>query len=207
VRALIATDVAARGVHVDGVEAVVHFDPPEDHATYIHRSGRTARAGASGVVVSMWAPGSRRAVQTLQRGAGLDVELGAPDLTTLGDPKVAPERLETKRAETKRTETKRTDATRAETRRTPRERRTGRPAFEQVAPVHARTDAALTGTIVSYNAGKGFGFIDAGQGKDLFVHHSNLTANLTSKVRPGQRVRFEVREGRRGPEAVAVAAL
>ena len=48
VQALVATDVAARGVHVDDVAAVVHFDPPEDGSTYIHRSGRTARAGASG---------------------------------------------------------------------------------------------------------------------------------------------------------------
>ena len=53
VRSLIATDVAARGVHVDGVAGVVHFDPPQDAATYVHRSGRTARAGATGVVVSL----------------------------------------------------------------------------------------------------------------------------------------------------------
>ena len=48
--ALIATDVAARGIHVDDVTSVVHFDPPEDHKAYIHRSGRTARAGQGGVV-------------------------------------------------------------------------------------------------------------------------------------------------------------
>ena len=52
VEALVATDVAARGIHVEGVACVLHFDPPIDHKTYIHRSGRTARAGAQGVVVS-----------------------------------------------------------------------------------------------------------------------------------------------------------
>ena len=53
VHALVATDVAARGIHVDGVASVVHYDPPEDHKAYIHRSGRTARAGEGGVVISL----------------------------------------------------------------------------------------------------------------------------------------------------------
>jgi len=53
---LVATDVAARGIHVDGVDVVIHYDPPEDHKAYLHRSGRTARAGEAGVAVmlSLW---------------------------------------------------------------------------------------------------------------------------------------------------------
>ena len=50
---LVATDVAARGLHIDAVDVVVHFDPPEDHKAYLHRSGRTARAGSAGLVVSL----------------------------------------------------------------------------------------------------------------------------------------------------------
>ena len=50
---LVATDVAARGLHIDGVDVVIHYDPPEDHKAYLHRSGRTARAGSTGVVVSL----------------------------------------------------------------------------------------------------------------------------------------------------------
>lgn len=50
---LVATDVAARGLHIDGVDVVIQFDPPDDHKTYLHRSGRTARAGASGIVVTL----------------------------------------------------------------------------------------------------------------------------------------------------------
>jgi len=50
---LVATDVAARGLHIDGVDCVMHWDPPEDHKAYLHRSGRTARAGSTGVVVSL----------------------------------------------------------------------------------------------------------------------------------------------------------
>ncbi|NNN02390.1 MAG: DEAD/DEAH box helicase [Acidimicrobiaceae bacterium] len=52
-RVLVATDVAARGLHIDGVDCVIHFDPPEDQKAYLHRSGRTARAGSTGVVVSL----------------------------------------------------------------------------------------------------------------------------------------------------------
>src|SRR5690606_39049078 len=52
-KALVATDVAARGIHVDDVDVVVHYDPPEDHKTYLHRSGRTARAGEAGLVVTL----------------------------------------------------------------------------------------------------------------------------------------------------------
>lgn len=53
VRALVATDVAARGLHIDALDLVVHFDPPSDHKHYLHRSGRTARAGATGTVISL----------------------------------------------------------------------------------------------------------------------------------------------------------
>jgi superfamily II DNA/RNA helicase len=72
VRSLVATDVAARGVHVSGVDAVVHYDPPADTATYIHRSGRTARAGATGVVVSLIDPATTQAAKRLQRSTGID---------------------------------------------------------------------------------------------------------------------------------------
>jgi superfamily II DNA/RNA helicase len=85
VQALIATDVAARGIHVDGVACVVHFDPPEDDKTYLHRSGRTARAGAQGVVVSFVRPNNRKDVKTLQRDLGLEQVVTEPDATLLGD--------------------------------------------------------------------------------------------------------------------------
>ncbi len=71
VQALVATDVAARGIHVDGVACVVHFDPPMDNATYVHRSGRTARAGATGTVVSFIAPDRQREASRMQRALGL----------------------------------------------------------------------------------------------------------------------------------------
>jgi superfamily II DNA/RNA helicase len=67
VQALVATDVAARGIHVDGVDCVVHFDLPADEKDYVHRSGRTGRAGATGFVVSMVVNDQVRAAKRLQR--------------------------------------------------------------------------------------------------------------------------------------------
>ncbi len=68
---LVATDIAARGIHVDDVGLVVHADPPAEHKAYLHRSGRTARAGNSGTVVTMMTGGQVRAVRELTRKAGI----------------------------------------------------------------------------------------------------------------------------------------
>jgi superfamily II DNA/RNA helicase len=75
VRVLVATDVAARGVHVDDVELVVHVDPPVEHKAYLHRSGRTARAGAAGTVVTLMLPEQRRDVKDILRKAQITVAL------------------------------------------------------------------------------------------------------------------------------------
>ncbi|WP_336646044.1 DEAD/DEAH box helicase [Microbacterium sp. USHLN186] len=79
VRVLVATDVAARGVHVDDVELVVHVDPPVEHKAYLHRSGRTARAGAAGTVVTLALPEQRRDVKDILRKAQITV--GIEDVT------------------------------------------------------------------------------------------------------------------------------
>src|SRR6266404_6004568 len=70
-RVLVATDVAARGIHVDDVDLVVQFDPPNDHKDYLHRSGRTARAGASGMVIALVERGQVRDLQRLHDAAGV----------------------------------------------------------------------------------------------------------------------------------------
>ncbi|WP_430867639.1 DEAD/DEAH box helicase [Demequina aurantiaca] len=72
-RVLVATDVAARGVHVDGVELVVHVDPPAESKAYLHRSGRTARAGSAGDVVTVVLPEQRRETEQLLRQAKITV--------------------------------------------------------------------------------------------------------------------------------------
>jgi superfamily II DNA/RNA helicase len=72
-RVLVATDIAARGVHVDGIELVVHIDPPAEHKAYLHRSGRTARAANAGDVVTVVLPEQRNDAQVLMRRAGIHV--------------------------------------------------------------------------------------------------------------------------------------
>ncbi|MFM9766738.1 DEAD/DEAH box helicase, partial [Streptomyces scabiei] len=72
VNALVATDVAARGIHVDGIDLVLNVDPAGDHKDYLHRSGRTARAGRSGTVVSLSLPHQRRQIFRLMEDAGVD---------------------------------------------------------------------------------------------------------------------------------------
>ena len=72
---LVATDVAARGIHVDDIDIVVHYDPPEDAKTYLHRSGRTARAGESGLVVTLVLWDQELEVRRMQRRLGLDLPI------------------------------------------------------------------------------------------------------------------------------------
>lgn len=71
VRALVATDVAARGLHIDDVDVVVHYDPADDEKSYLHRSGRTARAGADGVAVTLMLWNEENIVRAVQRRLGL----------------------------------------------------------------------------------------------------------------------------------------
>ena len=86
VRVLVATDVAARGVHVDDVELVIHVDPPTEHKAYLHRSGRTARAGSEGTVVTLTLPEQQQDVKKLMKAAGVDVSF---ERVTANSPLVA----------------------------------------------------------------------------------------------------------------------
>jgi superfamily II DNA/RNA helicase len=76
-RVMVATDVAARGLHIPDVDLVVHYDPPHDHKDYLHRSGRTARAGASGTVLSLVENSQRRKVARIHSDAGVTAETTA----------------------------------------------------------------------------------------------------------------------------------
>lgn len=73
ISALVATDIAARGIHVDAISLVVHADPPADAKDYVHRAGRTARAGASGTVITVVTPDQRAEVAALTGAAGVQV--------------------------------------------------------------------------------------------------------------------------------------
>jgi superfamily II DNA/RNA helicase len=93
-RVLVATDIAARGIHVDGIDLVIHADPPAEHKAYLHRSGRTARAGAEGVVITVQTPAQAADVRVLMRRAGVNplhasVSPGSALLRSLAGPPAA----------------------------------------------------------------------------------------------------------------------
>ncbi|MFE3329890.1 DEAD/DEAH box helicase [Streptomyces sp. NPDC059176] len=89
VNVLVATDVAARGIHVDGIDLVLNVDPAGDHKDYLHRSGRTARAGRSGTVVSLALPHQRRQIFRLMEDAGVDASRHIVGGAGAFDPEVA----------------------------------------------------------------------------------------------------------------------
>jgi len=104
VRVIVATDIAARGIHVDGIDLVIHADSPTEHKAYLHRSGRTARAGAAGTVVTLQTPAQATAVRDLMRKAGVvpltaTVTPGSALLRSIVGEPVAPVTLPVVRAE------------------------------------------------------------------------------------------------------------
>ncbi len=100
VEALVATDVAARGIHVDGVALVVHYDPPADHKDYIHRSGRTARAGEGGVVVSMVQRDQVKELKRFQQKINLSEPFTEPDVAGMRVLSPGPDRVRTAKRQT-----------------------------------------------------------------------------------------------------------
>jgi superfamily II DNA/RNA helicase len=124
---LVATDVAARGIHVDAVPLVVHYDPPADHTDYVHRSGRTGRAGADGHVVSLVGHEHVRTTKSMTRRLGLDAEISAPNVPSL----VLVDGVRRARADTPRQGRGRDDAaqaTRTRTHSRPGPAKSGRPS-------------------------------------------------------------------------------
>lgn len=177
VEVLVATDLAARGLHVDDVACVVHFDPPADLTDYTHRSGRTARAGATGTVVSLVASDQRRDVARLQRALGFPPRLTRPDRRALAHP------------------TATATATRPPTpsRADGRDRRT--------------MSTRATGTIKWFNSEKGYGCISREGGPDVFVHSSAIEGNGYRSLHEGEKVEFDVGSGKKGEEARNVRAI
>jgi superfamily II DNA/RNA helicase len=201
VDALIATDVAARGIHVDDVACVVHYDPPADVTDYTHRSGRTARAGAIGTVVSLVTPDQAADVARFQRKLGFPTRLAAPDHGALTGSD-ATTRIDARpRIDSRpsgRTATgngRRTGATR------PKPTRPG----EDRQP--SRSTTMPTGTVKWFNSEKGFGFIARERGDDVFVHFSSIDGSGYKSLEEGQRVEFEVGPGRKGEEARNVRVM
>ena len=178
VDALIATDVAARGIHVDDVACVVHYDPPHDAKDYTHRSGRTARAGARGTVVSLVGRDQTRDALKMQRE--LEIPGGIAKATDAALAALTPGAVQA--------------------------RSSGSVAAVTAAVAEQPTGESPQGTIKWFDTRKGFGFIECGREKDLFVHLSAFEPGA-AKPQEGQRVEFEIAPGRRGEQASRVRVL
>jgi len=176
VDALVATVVAARGIHVDDVACVVHFDPPAEAKDYTHRSGRTARAGATGMVVSLVDDEQRPAIAKLQRELRLRVGVDVPG---------------TRAPVTRTAEVAETDSIDTE----------GPDIDHDVA-----TGDRRIGTVTWFDKRRGFGFIARDGGSDLFVHVSSVADKDAHVLAEGTRVAFDVAQGRKGDEARGVRA-
>jgi superfamily II DNA/RNA helicase len=136
VRVLVATDIAARGIHVEGVDLVVHVDPPAEHKAYLHRSGRTARAGATGTVVTLSTPDQRSDVRTLTKRAGIAVE---PRSVAPGDAAIS----ELTGPAAPRVEPKASDRTRPDAQRNDRHRKSPRSRSREAANRNAGSSAGV----------------------------------------------------------------
>jgi len=194
--ALIATDVAARGIHVNGVSAVVHFDPPAEDSTYLHRSGRTARAGATGTVVSLLEGSQKKDAMKLQRGIGISEPITEPRFGSL----VAPPK-----AERSDREDRPERAARAER---PARRDESHARSTSISVAHAPRTTDGDGSVKFFNSGRGYGFITPDGGdKDLFVHFSVIIEEGFKTLDNGARVSYQVRDGRNGQEAFDVRVV
>ncbi len=171
VDALIATDVAARGIHVDDVACVVHFDPAPDITDYTHRSGRTARAGATGTVVSLVSSDQQRDVARIQRILGVPPRLTRPDRGALANGNSVEEARSPSKPKGSNGHTQTTRST------------------------------MPTGTVKWFNSEKGFGFISRESGDDVFVHFSSIQGDGYKSLEEGQQVEFDVGPGKKGEEA------
>ena len=144
--ALVATDIAARGIHVDDVALVVHADPPADHKAYLHRSGRTARAGNSGIVVTLMTTDQVREVQRLTKQAQITARttrIAAADHAVLAKLVPGPRTARTPRPVTSSVERSAPHRPQRVTSHTAGRSRSGpgRRGARRGAPVHARRSA------------------------------------------------------------------
>ena len=230
VDALIATDVVARGIHVDDVACVLNFDLPHDEKDYVHRSGRTARAGAAGTVVTFVPRDQARTAIKLAKATGQHVDLESPtheDLASITPQGVRTQRTQhaapavSARIEQDHDVPRSMSARDKHTSRRHSSDRTGpsrsgsngnsvgaakksngnASGASSHSDLPARPGSETRGEIKWFDPRRGFGFITYAGDGDLFVHSSEIQANKNRRIEEGQPVDFEIGPGRRGDEA------
>jgi superfamily II DNA/RNA helicase len=217
--ALVATDVVARGIHVDDLPCVVHFDPPADHTDYVHRSGRTGRAGRTGTVVTLVTDDQRKEIQSVQRALGMEQGLFAPfssptkTPTKTPTPTLSPATNPSTNPSPTPARTQRQTQIPARTQRqtqTPaRTQQQTQPQTQRQTPTRTNSSASrdkavpstMTGTVKFFNGARGYGFLARADGDDLFVHHSQIEGDERQGLAEGLTVEFTIAPGRKGEEA------
>jgi len=201
---LIATDVAARGLDLDGITHVFNYDPPGDHKDYVHRIGRTARAGRSGTGVTFVADDQVHDLSVIARALKLDAQFEAEGLalTRPGrkfkpvDPSAGRNRRPQAATRHNKVNGRKSDSGRSR-------KATPRRSLRAEGGV-----SMATGTVKWFNDEKGFGFIEPEDGsKDLFVHHTSIVAEGFKSLAEGAKVEFDAQQGQKGPEAKNVKAI
>ncbi len=186
---LVATDIAARGIDVDEVSHVINYELPEEAGTYVHRIGRTARAGSEGVAVSLCDPGERNMLRAIEKLTGKPIAVMETGERT--KPASEPDGPKDKIA--------------------PAQAKAEKPARPRAAKAADKSSAQFTkarpkpkspmpaGTVKWFNTAKGFGFVqpDSG-GKDIYVHISEAERSGIGTPREGQRLRFNLERDQRG---------
>ncbi len=188
-RVLVATDIASRGIDVDQVSHVINYELPDEAETYVHRIGRTARAGSDGVAVSFCDAGERGSLRAIEKLTGMPlIVLGSSSraMEINAEPRsLAKEPQQAKKGE-------------------PARRRPLKAANDEGAkpPLKARAqkrEPLPSGTVKWFNAAKGFGFVEPdGGGKDVYVHISEAERAGLGTPREGQRVRYDLERDERG---------
>ncbi|HEX6221355.1 MAG TPA: DEAD/DEAH box helicase [Acidimicrobiia bacterium] len=169
VSALVATDVAARGIHVDDIDVVLHYDLANDHTEYVHRSGRTARAGATGTVISLVVEGQDRDVRKIQQAINMSAPIEAPNKAWIGTKRRS---SETNIARPERSGQR--GETRLKTRPSPDGEslriyvgnlpwRTTAGDLEELFAKHGQVESSRISTQEKSGRSKGFGFVDMPQ--------------------------------------------
>ncbi len=185
-RILVATDIAARGIDVDQVTHVINFDLPEEPETYVHRIGRTARAGADGIAISFCDAGERGALRAIEKLTGKPlIVLGSSVVETEMEPAPAKKQGQAERARPARREPSRA-----------KNDNNAKPSPRARAP---RSAQLPSGTVKWFNPAKGFGFVELdGGGKDVYVHISEAKRAGLGTPQEGLRVSFDVERDDRG---------
>ncbi|HAA63527.1 MAG TPA: DEAD/DEAH box helicase [Planctomycetaceae bacterium] len=212
-RVLVATDVAARGIDIDGITHVINLDIPIEPEAYVHRIGRTGRAGAEGVALSFCSPEEQNELRAIERLIGQKVPAANSPSQQGSDgqhPAIAPGNSQVSggaapgptRRQPPRTgqpdPNHRFRSGQNQKRGRKRDRQPDRQANQQQGSAHGQ---------IKLITHKGFGFIGNGGAKDLFFHRSAVEGIRFEDLRQGQQVSFTVGQGPRGPCATNVQVM